>query len=284
MEPIKRNTPGDGNPAVNLGVWGNREQMNNMKNNFIIGIQCFVKLETLKLVVEKLEQCYNSENYTLMLFVDSSNNLLYKKRPDWITKNKEVKDYIDSYKSDKFKSIIKYYEKQNLGPYVGCKKTVDLCFEHSDYVIFMEDDSVVSKDYLLFHECLFNQFMLFDENIFAGSASSVVVENTDKLYEVEKVHWINSTEFSMTKKMWSQFGHLRAKICGDVELGKAVKQNNKYTLMPRKTPRMCKIGRGHPDSFSVLQNAVKLSLEPNNVFLPMDKIEIDKHNYVLGLV
>lgn len=254
-----------------------------MKNNFVIGIQCFVKLDILQLVLEKLEQCYGSNKYTLVLFVDSSNNLLYN-RPDWIEKNNNVINYIKSYTSDKFKTIIKYYEKNNLGPYVGCKKTVDLCFQHSDYIIFMEDDSFVSKDYLLYYEYLFDHFMIFDDNIFAGSAVSVSCKNKDVTNEVEKVHWINSTEFSITKKIWNEFGHLRSKICGDVEFGYAVKKNNKYTLMCRNYPRVQKLGIGHPDSFSVLQNAESVKKQPENIVLSIDGKEIDVNNYSLKLV
>jgi hypothetical protein len=230
-----------------------------------------------------LEQCYGANKYTLVLFVDSSDNLLYN-RPDWIEKNKNLINYIKNYTSDKFKKIIKYYEKNNVGPYVGCKKTVDLCFQYSDYIIFMEDDSFVSKDYFLYYEYLFDHFMLFDDNIFAGSAVTTICKNQGITNEIEKVCWINPTEFSITKKIWYKFGHLRGKICGDVEFGFAVKRNNKYTLMCKNYHRMEKLGIGHPDSFSVLQNAESIKKQPKNIILPIDTKEIDINNYSLKLV
>lgn len=251
-----------------------------MHNNFVIGIQCFVKLDTLRSVLEKLENCYGVEKYTLVLFGDSSNELLYKKRLDWIPKNIAVLEYIEGYSSNKFKSIVKHYSAKNLGPYEGCKKTVDLCLDYSDYIIFMEDDTVVAKDYLLFYESLFNQFILSDDNIFAGSASSVISHNTERPYHVQKVHWVNSTEFAITRQKWQEYGYIRSQICGDVKFGQAVKSNGKYTIMPR-VRRMSKIGQGHPDSFSVLQKAVAESSEANIISLPTELIDIDVNNYKL---
>jgi hypothetical protein len=144
----------------------------------------------------------------------------------------------------------------------------------------MEDDSIVAKDYFLFYESLFTQFILLDDNIFAGSANSVSDTDTQNTYCVQKVNWVNSTEFAITKKSWNEFGALRGEICGDVKFGKAVKNSNKYTIMPR-VRRMSKIGQGHADSFSVLQKATKLSSEENHIYLPTDTIKIDKNNYTL---
>jgi hypothetical protein len=167
---------------------------------------------------------------------------------------------------------------------MGCKKTIDLCLELSDYIIFMEDDSFVSKDYLLYYEYLFDHFMIFDDNIFAGSACSVSSQNQETINEIEKVHWINSTEFSITKKVWNKFGHIRGEICGDTRFGYAVKANNKYSLMPRNHPRVQKLGVGHPDSFSVLQNAEKIKEQPEDIVLSIDTKNIDISNYSLRLV
>lgn len=256
--------------------------MSNIHNNFVVGVQCFVKLDTLKMTLSKLEECYGANKYTLILYVDSTNQILYKNKLDWIDKNKQVVQYIEKYYSDKFKHIVKYFEFQNVGPYIGCKKTVDLCFNYSDYVIFMEDDSIVSKDYLLFYENVFSQFILFDDNIFGVSANSVTNKDLTNIYGIERVHWINSTEFGITKEKWKQFGDIRAEICGDVKFGQAVKANHKYTIMP-KIRRMSKIGQGHPDSFSVLQKATKESLDPNEIYLPTDSMPFDINNYLLRL-
>jgi hypothetical protein len=207
-----------------------------MKNNFVIGIQCFVKLEILQLVLEKLEQCYGSNKYTLILFVDSSNNLLYN-RPDWIEKNNNVINYIKNYTSNKFKTIIKHYEKNNLGPYVWCKKTVDLCLDISDYVIFMEDDVIISKDFLLYHEYMFNNYANYN-NIF-GIASSLMywpdsyVFDSTKIDKVNKASWIPSFEFGMTKTVWDKYGKYRQlQPEGDMYFGQQCKDNNMYCMYP----------------------------------------------------
>jgi len=249
-----------------------------MKNNYVIGIQCFNKLDTLEIVLNHLENCYGVDKYTLILFVDTSHNMPYTTRLYWHELNQKVKSYVRSYSSNRFKSIIKIESENNLGPYIGCKKTVDICLEHSDFIVFMEDDSVVSKDYLYFYEKLFE--LMTNDDVFAGSACSVsrFFKESEK-YNVQKVGWINPTEFAITKHQWQKFGHLRGEICGDVRFGEAVKQNDKYTLMPI-IPRMCKIGKGHPDSFSVLHNAVEESKNENIIFLPSNNFDI---NYYMDL-
>lgn len=54
--------------------------------------------------------------------------------------------------------------------------------------------------------------------------------------------------------------------------------------MPRNHYRAVKLGIGHPDSFSVLQNAVKNAEQPENITLPIDTKNIDINNYSLRLV
>jgi hypothetical protein len=198
-------------------------------------------------------------------------------KKEWHNLNNGVREYIKSYHSDKFKNIFKVYSEKNLGPYLGCKKTMDLCMENSDFAIFMEDDSIVSKDYLVFYESLFNQFLAHDNDAFAGSACSVSPQfsNINKLNSVQKVDWINSTEFGMTREKWEKFGNLRAGQCGDVVLGNAVKANKKYTLMPI-VPRMSKIAIGHPDSFSVLNGHSGENID--NIFLPSNDLQIEHLN------
>lgn len=224
-----------------------------MTNNFVIGIQCFAKIDTLITLLSSLEKCIGVDKYVLVLFFDSCKNAPLNNIEQWLSYNQIVKNYIYTYKetnSYKYKEIIILETITNAGPYKGAELLIDNCFSYSDYVIFCEDDSVLAKDYLLFYEKLFDQYILSSKNVFGGSAISVG-ENTnlDDWRLIEKAEWINCTEFAISRHIWFKYGYLRGQIIGDRKFAEAVQENNYYCYYP-KINRFFKSGINHPLSYS----------------------------------
>ena len=110
-----------------------------MTNNFVIGVQCFAKIDTLITLLSSLEKCIGVNKYVLVLFLDSCKNAPLENIEKWKLCNKTVQKYIYAYKETnlhKYKDIIILETIINVGPYQGAKSLIDNCFMHSDYIIF----------------------------------------------------------------------------------------------------------------------------------------------------
>jgi|LakMenEpi03Aug12_release.lakeMendotaPanAssembly.Ray.scaffolds.fasta_scaffold217030_2 hypothetical protein len=229
------------------------------QNNYVIGIQCFVKIDTLQDLLASLEKCIGKEKYTLVFFIDNTHNMSYNNRSHWYAANKHVINYIYSYKEQKkylYKNIIIKLSNNNVGPYKGAKILIDECFQHSDYVIFTEDDAVLAKDYLLFYETLYESFIKDDQKAYGGSALSTcrnIEKNIEDWHLIQKVHWLNCTEFAVPRHIWEKFGYLRGEVVGDRKFAEAVKPNGYYSYYPI-IDRFYKSGINHPDAFTIYHN------------------------------
>lgn len=67
--------------------------------NKVLAIQCFVKYDTTKLLLEHLSQCCDRENYTVIFMIDSTINMRYRDRERWIENNNKVSDLVSQYAS-----------------------------------------------------------------------------------------------------------------------------------------------------------------------------------------
>lgn len=216
----------------------------------ILAIQCFVKYDTTKILLDHLSKCYDKENYIVVFGIDSHINMPYKNREHWIENNKKVLDLVDQYALQHLhKDTIILKNEYNLGAYQTCYKLINYCMELSDFVIFIEDDIILGKDALVFYHEVFllNQQ---DERMFAVSSSGGISQSQTDLFTLKKFNWIGSAEFGIEKKIWQKYGQIRGKRPhGDVEFGQACRSNNMYTICPL-VQRSCRIGIHHPDSFS----------------------------------
>jgi hypothetical protein len=218
----------------------------------IIAIQCFVKYDTLNVVLNNIYKCINREKYTVVFCIDSCTKMPYVNKDHWIDNNQKVKDIIYAYKNKNYhKRTIILENDINLGAYQTCLHLMNYCMEITDYVIFIEDDIVLAKDALLFYEKAYDLYKN-DPNLFAISSSSVGDEsrnNVENFYKTQKCNWISSCEFGISKNIWNKYGHIRGYKHGDVHFGFACRNNNMYTVCPFVS-RMCRLGEYHPDSFS----------------------------------
>lgn len=204
-------------------------------NNKVICVQAFIKEKELSLILEDLEKCINVQNYTLLIFIDSYKDMPWKK-PNWVNLNKNTKSFIYNYINSKnsFKKIQLLEPDTNQGPYLGCKNTIDTAFENSDYIIFLEDDVRVSKDFLIYHERVseINNIFTITGYPMLGLADYTI----DAVGKVRLVDWSCSFEFGVNLNIWEKYGYLRGKSVGDYLFAEACRKNGLKSIYPA-TPR-----------------------------------------------
>lgn len=252
----------------------------------VLAVQCFVKYDTLSIVLQQLSKCIDRENYVLVFGLDSCIDMPYQNREHWRTNNAKVHNLILEYQKSKiYKEIIILQNQKNLGCFKTCQKLIDYCMNITDYVIFLEDDVVLSKDGLLWYEYAY-MLSKEEEKLFAISSAPItgLSSNSDKdLYKMQKCDWIGSCEFGMSKSIWDKYGHLRGQaVAGDVEFGFACRNSNMYTVCPLVS-RMFRLGVYHPDSYSTYYHN-KAVIQPDRYLPVADSFVIDYNNNKLSYV
>jgi hypothetical protein len=205
-----------------------------------ICIQCYCKpVETL-ITLNSLEKCDEIKYINLLLFVDKArNNSKFEK------KNIELINLLNIYKLNKenlYKSITIYIPDNNLGPYLGCSKCVDIGLTINKYVIFSEDDSIFCKDSISYYkqyidgiinntdsQCIgittqsnyfysnkINMFNSVKNNIEISNDYFHMVDNIKKqVYDlclfnkIEKVKWAPNKQFCISKNNWEKIKYFR---------------------------------------------------------------------------
>lgn len=235
-----------------------------MQNNHVIAVQTFVKVDTFQYLLDALNSCIGIEKYTVILNIDSCSDMWYQNRLSWIENNKIIKKIAKSFQNNNFcKSVHIIENEHNLGAYTTCKNSIDNAMNFSDYVIFLEDDIILSKDALLFHE---NTWEIYknDPNLFAICCGSIDMEHIDtdinNLYQLYSLSWIGSAEFGISKNIWEKYGHIRGQVNGDIDFGMICKNSNMYTICP-KIKRCCRMGIDHPDSYSAYHHPKETYIE-----------------------
>jgi len=247
-----------------------------MTNNYVIGIQTFVKLDTLQKLVKSLFQCDGVDKYKIIFFIDSINNCLYKDRSRWIEKNRQVQQYLENIAQ--LHNVELYSPANNVGCYQGCQQLIDRCMNYSDYVIFLEDDVILGAKALLYYEHVYKQYLQFNTYSCIETVCSstwrqhatperiLSIQNSNNrnsiFQNLEVINWLHSYEFAITKQAWSQYREIRGSPRGDVLLGYEFQKQKKYTILP-SIGRSCRIGYNHTDGFSTYHNQV--SNIPNNI-------------------
>ena len=257
--------------------------------NKVLAIQCFVKYNTTKLLLEHLSQCYDRENYSVIFMIDSTINMPYRDREHWIENNNKVSDLVSEHISKNIhKDTIVLKNEYNLGTMRTCHNLINYAMKLSDYVIFLEDDIILGKDALLFYHqaFLFNQK---DDKMFGVSSATMYgqsSESQDNIFTLKKVNWIGSAEFGVGKNVWQKYGHIRGNPPhGAADFGHACRKDNMHTIFPIVN-RSCRIGIHHPDSYSgyhhnnIDQNKNQKCSPASDQFLTSDLSHI---NYVSNL-
>lgn len=225
-----------------------------MINNFVLSLQTFVKIDTLSHVLSTLPSLIGIEKYTIVIGIDSCNQMRYKNRPHWPEQNKIVKNMIMQFQNKACAKKIDIIENDtNMGTAPTCRRIIDYSMGLSDYVIFIEDDIILSRDALLYHESVF-ELSKFNTDVFGIGCGSIDLAHVNRepgnLYKLYTLPWIDSAEFGVNSSIWHKYGHIRGQPQGAVDFGKICKDESKYTICP-KVKRLCRLGMDHPDSYSV---------------------------------
>jgi hypothetical protein len=210
-------------------------------NNHIICINAFVKLDDTFRLLEALNTCIGASQYELLISVDSTNNMPYTERDHWIEQNRELKVRLLDYSHSNnhcFKSIEIVAFGTNHHPYRSCKKIIDIGMQRSDYIIFLEDDCIVSSDYLLYHEYMCDHYAKKDANMSAILASycnahAAQDDNPANINKVKQSQWITSYEMGICRQVWEKYGGYRGMPPeGDIYFAQECKNAGLFSLYP----------------------------------------------------
>lgn len=113
-----------------------------MKNSMVIGIFCYNRVTKLKRCIEALLKNKECADLEIVFFSDGPKDEAGKKPIQ------DVRDYID--KLEGFKSVIKHYREHNLSTGPNFKTGLNFLSENYERFIIVEDDLIVSPNYLKF--------------------------------------------------------------------------------------------------------------------------------------
>ena len=223
--------------------------------NKYVGILTFNKLDTLKKTISSIENCYDINNYSLVICVDSVEKISYNANIlEYSECNKSILNFLHTYENKNlYKSFNIIEPNVNLGPESSCKFLMDYIFTKTNFGIYLEDDILLCKDALVFYEkankeypecCAYCASSIFKNSIINNNNANQYLNN------VHKIDWISSTDFAITKSVWDKYGHIRGdKYNGDVKFGYLIRENKYYTICPMIS-RCKRIGINHKQGYS----------------------------------
>ncbi len=190
-----------------------------MNNSKIITMTAYKRPEYTKQVIDSLSRCIGIDNYTLLIGID----------PGYVSVSKLFYN-IDFVKHEIFIN----HSLQ------GCSHNTYLAiargFERSDYVIHVEDDTLLACDALLYFEHCFNAYM-HDKSIFTIVAYSRSKSDMDKdsYYKVMKNKWYTPWGWATWKDRWTEmdaeWDHGISKGGWDVNLNQNVRRD-RFEVLP----------------------------------------------------
>jgi len=130
-----------------------------------IALFCFKRLDTLKRCVESLRNCPEAIHSDLFIFSDAGSNEIQNQKVG------EVRAFLDSLTG--FKSINIVYRSSNLGVDYNIIQGIQEMAEMHEKFIIIEDDLVVSKQFLGFMNAGLKHFETF-ENVLTLSAFNCI--------------------------------------------------------------------------------------------------------------
>ena len=196
-----------------------------------ISITSYNRPEILTKCLNSLHKCELIDQYNIVIIQQKYNE-----------KFKRIFDNF-KYKFTNFK-IIKTSYPNNWGPYkkmtINGYKGFEFCFEKlkSDIGYYLEDDIVVSNDYLIFSEYILNKYKN-DTNFFAVNGFSKELFDKSKInlyskfvYGIGKGWGIHNDKWKTIKKFWNKkfINSLNPEYVSPIE--NFIKKNNFYVVMP----------------------------------------------------
>lgn len=216
-----------------------------------IVVQIFVKNHILQSLIDKLLCLDNIDNYNVIFWQDS---LIGSKFYDNNVYNENhsnceniIKENLSKFKSAEFKQ-----NEMNRGTTQTCKISMDYAFTKSDYAILLEDDIIVSKNFLHFFEFFINNnyisiasknLCIAGESIFFDAQYREVTDEHIKIasnlindYNLFSYYFplsfVPSSCFCTSAEIWELIGPIRGLPTGCNKLNDYIKDNGYFTISP----------------------------------------------------
>ena len=163
--------------------------------NKVITMTACRRPEYTKQVVDSLRQCTNSSEYKFVPFCDGPH--------DEVIKVLESVDFCD---------LEVNVNERRVGHTLNTHRALSRAFELSEYVILLEDDTLLSKDFLEFHEFCSKKFKE-DESVYTVSAGHY--NNVDKEYSEEqrsqykRNQWFSNQGWGTWIDRWEEPGGIK---------------------------------------------------------------------------
>ena len=122
-------------------------------------------------VIDSLSHCHGISNYKLIIHVEPISDSV-----------------INIFKNIKFCDVELHINERRLGHTLNAYRSLSRGFEESDYVIRIEDDTLLAKDFLKFHEFCSQKFKDDKDNVFSICAGHY--HNPDDSYSQEQLNEI----------------------------------------------------------------------------------------------
>ena len=175
-------------------------------------LQCFCKPKETINVLNSLLKCIGINNYNLILYVDISNDLRFK------SSNKELINKLNLFKQNnisKFKNIEIVKNNENKGPYKTCYEGIEYAFIKNNFVIFSEDDSIFTKDSIIYYNYYRDNYHKFNDDKCLG-----ITADSINFYSE------NNNIYNNFEKMIIEYGiHNNKKDITEICLNKYCKDN-----------------------------------------------------------
>ena len=234
-------------------------------------IQVFVKLDTLKGLLDSLLTCRGIGNLNVLIWQDGY--IGSRKEDEYAQKSREVRLFIENESikySSSFASLDFVSNDENLGTCATCRAAVDYASGRFEKLIFTEDDSIFATDAIEWFDAALSLPEFQSPQVWAVSGESIFFDARgnalppgysslardfvmeERLVNAfQKLKFVPSTCFATTSEKWKEFSVTRGQPLGDVDVCKRCEKEDKYCIFPI-VPRVKDIGMLHPDGYSVL--------------------------------
>lgn len=232
-----------------------------------IAIQCFSKPDTLADLLQSV-LAQDASDWSVLIWQDGLPGSRHEDRyrADVALVSSVIDDHLPRLRQ-KFGDVRVVNSAANLGTAPTCKRLIDLAFESNDYVVFFEDDCILSPPALAWFDGvrgLLNQqawFAAGESPYFNSGADDVPSHMTDLLntlanapevastYIYEK--FVPSTCFATIAEHWRQCSNFRGLPRGDHNISAFMESRGGRTIFPA-VPYVRDVGMHHKNGYSVM--------------------------------
>lgn len=255
-----------------------------------IVVQCYNKADTTAQTLLALMECEKADLFDLVIWQDSE--IGNGKAPIHAPQRQGTTDLVNALLpmlERVFKSVEFKQNESNLGCYETCRLSIDYAFRDHEYVIFVEDDGVFSKDALNWFLAArnFKEFSdpacraVTGESIYFNSGNVVaprkfrqkIIEGANKTtigLDYITLNFVTSTVFAVDAEKWNKIREVRGQINGDVTLCEICREENLFCIFPI-VPRVDDIGMRHAQGYSVGIHAAE-NVSDKNTYMTSDDL------------